>query len=80
MKNTKTSAINQIHQHNVRCRQYGGSRSLFLWPFCQIVGGKKEKNIQNVVFDEFKANFLSYTMKDTLEGKLSLINSQKKNY
>ena len=41
---------------------------------------KKEKKIQNVVFDEFKANFLSYTMKDTLEGKLSLINSQKKNY
>ena len=42
--------------------------------------GKKGKKIQNVVFDEFKANFLSYTMKDTLEGKLSLINSQKKNY
>lgn len=38
--------------------------------------GKKK----NVVFDEFKANFLSYTMKDTLEGKLSLINSQNKNY
>lgn len=43
-------------------------------------GKKGKKKIQNVAFDEFKANFLSYTMKDTLEGKLSLINSQKKNY
>ena len=42
--------------------------------------GKKGKKNSKCNFDEFKANFLSYTMKDTLEGKLSLINSQKKNY